>query len=171
MANKLLLVEDVEALGRSGDIVSVRPGYARNFLLPQGFAVVASKSALRMQAKLQEERKQRAIVDRQESEKIAGSLADVNVETIVKVDHDGNMYGSVSAAEIVELLQQQANITLEKRAIQLKHAIKELGEHKINVKLKEGVISSFNLKIMPEEGHAALATKEAKESKPSKEAE
>lgn len=170
MANKLLLVEDVEALGRSGDIVSVRPGYARNFLLPQGYAVIASKSALRMQAKLQEERKQRAIVDRQESEKIAESLTDVNLETIVKVDHDGNMYGSVSAAEIVELLQKHANITLEKRAIQLKHAIKELGEHKINVKLKEGVTSSFNLKIMPEEGHA-LAPKEAKESKPSKEAE
>lgn len=170
MANKLLLLEDVDALGRSGDIVSVRPGFARNYLLPQGYAVVATKSALRMQNKLQEERKQRAIVDRQESEKAASALENVNLETVVKVDQEGHMYGSVNAADIVELLQQQANITLEKRAIQIKHAIKELGEHKINVKLKEGVTSSFNLKIMPEEGHF-LAQKEANESKPSKEAE
>jgi large subunit ribosomal protein L9 len=170
MANKLLLLEDVEALGRSGDIVSVRPGFARNYLLPQGYAVIATKSALRMQAKLQEERKKRAIIDRQESEKAAGILENVNLETTVKVDQEGHMYGSVTAADIVELLEKQANITLEKRAIQIKHAIKELGEHKINVKLKEGVVSSFNLTIMPE-GGIALAPKEAKESKPSKEAE
>ncbi len=150
MANKLLLLEDVEALGRSGDIVGVKPGYARNFLLPQGLAVVADKRALRMQARLQEERKKRAIVDRKESEELATKLEGQNLTTIVKVDHDGHMYGSVNASDVADLLAQQMSIHLEKRAIQLKQSIKATGTHTIHVKLKEGVQSTFSLTIEPE---------------------
>lgn len=150
MANKLLLLEDVEALGRSGDIVGVKPGYARNFLLPQGLAIVADKKALRMQARLQEERKKRAAVDRKESEELAAKLEGQNVTTIVKVDHEGHMYGSVNASDVADLLQQQLSMTLEKRDIQLKHALKTVGVHTIHVKLKEGVQASFSLTIEPE---------------------
>src|SRR5262245_8691147 len=97
MATKLLLIEDVEDLGRSGDVVSVKPGYARNFLLPRGHAVRADQHALRMQTRLQEERQKRAILEKQEAEKTAAALEGVTLSTIVKVDHEGHMYGSVSA--------------------------------------------------------------------------
>lgn len=150
MANKLLLIEDVEALGRSGDIVNVKPGYARNYLLPMGFAVVADKSALRMQARLQEERRLKAIHDRKESDEIAARVEGQSISTIVKVDHEGHMYGSVSTGDIVHLLGEQLAIQLERRAIQLKHAIKETGVHKIHVKLKEGVAASFTLNVNPD---------------------
>lgn len=152
MANKLLLLVDVEALGRSGDVVSVRPGYARNFLLPQGWAVVANKHALRMQERLQEERKKKAVVDKAESEKAAETISGLTITTIVKVDHEGHMYGSVSALDISHLLEEQAGIALEKRAILLPHALKEIGVHTIKVKLKEGVASSFTLKVISENG-------------------
>lgn len=164
MANKLLLIQDVEDLGRSGDIVNVRPGYARNFLLPRGFAIVADRSALRMQARLQEERQKKAIEDKREAEEQKNALEGITVETIVKVDHDGHMYGSVSTTDIVHLLEQQANITLEKRSIQLKHALKEIGVHTINVKLNEGIQGAFTLKIIPEEGKGVLK-QEATDSK------
>lgn len=150
MATKLLLIEDVEDLGRSGDLVSVRPGYARNFLLPRGFAVIADKSALRSQVRLQEERQKQAVQDKAESEKAANAVEGVTLMTIVKVDHDGHMYGSVTSHDIVNLLQNQVNIVLEKRAIALKHPIKETGVHQIAVKLKEGVTASFTLKVVPE---------------------
>lgn len=150
MANKLLLLKDVEALGRSGDIVSVKPGYARNFLLPQGVAVIADKNAIRMQARLQEERQKKAAEDRKESEKMAGSIEGLTLTTIVKVDHEGHMYGSVSAVDIVELLKEQASIELERRSIQLKHPIKETGAYTIHLKLKEGVTTSLKLKVMSE---------------------
>ncbi len=150
MANKLLLLEDVEALGRSGDIVAVKPGYARNFLLPQGLGVVADKRALRMQARLQEERKKRATVDLKESEELAAKIEGQNLTTIVKVDQEGHMYGSVSATDIADLLEQQLSISLEKRAIQLKHPLKETGVHVIHVKLKEGIQATFNLTIESE---------------------
>jgi large subunit ribosomal protein L9 len=161
MANaKLLLIEDVESLGRSGDIVTVRPGYARNFLLPQGLALVADQSALRMQARLQEERRKKAIQDKKEADELAVHIEGKTLTTIVKVDQEGHMYGSVSATDIVHLFQEQENLTVEKRGISLKHALKEIGVHNLTVKLKEGVIASFTLKIVPEEEkNAELAQK------------
>jgi large subunit ribosomal protein L9 len=165
MATKLLLVEDVDDLGRSGDIVSVRPGFARNFLLPRKLALAATPRALAMQAKLQEERKKLAMQEKAEAEAFASALEGVTITTIVKVDHDGNMYGSVSAHDIANLLQEQANVAIEKRAIALKHAIKEVGVHDVVIKLKEGVVSKITLKIVSEEAEKALeaAPKEKKE--------
>lgn len=149
---KLLLIEDVEALGRSGEIVSVKPGYARNFLLPHGLAVIADKQALRQQVRLQEARQKQALEDKKESESIAAHIEGITLITVVKVDHEGRMYGSVTANEIVHLLQEQKKIEVEKKGVQLKHAIKATGDHSISVKLKEGVTASFNLKVMSEEG-------------------
>jgi large subunit ribosomal protein L9 len=155
MAAKLLLMEDVEDLGRSGDVVSVKPGFARNFLLPRGLAVVADKGALRMQARLQEAREKKAAEDKAEAENTAAQIEGVTLSTVVKVDHEGHMYGSVSAHDVAELLQAQANIAVEKRTIVLKHPIKTLGVHKIAVKLKEGVFAYITLKVMSEEGQEA----------------
>lgn len=151
MANKLLLLEDVEALGRSGDIVSVKPGYARNFLLPQQLAVIANEQALRMQANLQEERRKKAENDRQESEQIAAKLEEITLTKIVKVDHEGRMYGSVTIADIIDSVKEQSNIEIEKKSVQLKQPIKQTGLHNITVKLKEGVTSSIKMKVMSEE--------------------
>jgi len=155
MAAKLLLIEDVEDLGRSGDVVNVKPGFARNFLLPRGFAVVADKGTLRMQARLKDEREKKAAVDKAEAEKSAEQISGITLSTIVKVDHEGHMYGSVTAHDIAELIQSQGNIAIEKRAIVLKHPIKKVGVHKINVKLKEGVTGVVTLKVMTEEGQFA----------------
>lgn len=155
MANKLLLIKDVEDLGRSGEVVNVRPGFARNYLLPRGLAVMATPGALRMQKRLKEEREKQAIVDRQESEKMASLIEGATLSTIVKVDQEGHMYGSVTAQDVVELLLAHANVSLEKRAVGLKHPIKETGVHKLSVKLKEGITASLTLKVMSEEERIA----------------
>lgn len=155
MAAKMLLIQDVENLGRSGDIVSVKPGYSRNYLLPQGFAVAADKHTLRMQARLKEERLKKAVADKEESDLIANALVGVVISTVVKVDHEGHMYGSVSAGDIIDLLQA-VNVSLEKRSIVLKHPIKELGEHTITVKLKEGVTASVILNVEPSDPRFAV---------------
>src|ERR1700754_3063379 len=142
MATKLLLIEDVDVLGRSGDVVNVRAGYARNFLLPQGLAIIADKNTLRKQERLREERIKRAAVDRKESEELAQKIEGQVIRTTVKVDHDGHMYGSVSAHDIAHLIKDQLSIELEKHSIQLKHAVKETGSKNITIKLKEGVTAS-----------------------------
>jgi large subunit ribosomal protein L9 len=149
MRNQLLLLEDVEDLGRSGDIVSVKPGFARNFLVPQKKAVVADKFTLRMQAKLKEERAKRAEVDRGESEELAKKIEGMVLEIRVKVDPDGNMYGSVSQMDIIHLFEG-LGIKLERRNIVLPQAIKALGVQTLNLKLKEGVPTHFTLKVVSE---------------------
>lgn len=155
MATKLLLIEDVESLGRSGEIVGVRPGFARNYLLPQGLAVIADKKALRQQERLVVERQKKAIADKGEAEQIAARIEGVTLIKVVKVDHEGHMYGSVTAHDIAHLLQEKLQLEIERKSIQLKQAIKSTGIHPITLKLKEGVTASFILKVMSEEGYQA----------------
>lgn len=151
MSNKLLLIHDVEHVGRSGEIVSVRPGYARNFLIPQGLAVVADKRALNMQKKLQAERAKKAAAEKAESEAIKARLEGLVLETVVKVDHEGQMYGSVNAQDVQHMIEKETSIHLEKRAIQLKSPIKNVGTHVISIRLKEGVVvENLTLKVMAE---------------------
>lgn len=155
MATQLLLIEDVECLGRSGEVVNVKPGFARNYLIPQGLAITANKQTLRQQERLKEERQKQADEDRKGAEEIAAQLEGITLTTVVKVDHDGHMYGSVTTHEVVNLLQEQKSIQLEKRDIQLKHPIKATGTHPISVKLKEGVTTAFNLNVISEEEYRA----------------
>lgn len=150
MATLILLIEDVEDLGRSGDVVKVKPGYARNYILPKRFGVIANKNALRMQERLKEQRRIKAAEDKKEAEIQANALEGVVVTAFVKVDQEGHMYGSVSAADIVHLLAEQQKIEVEKRSVMLKHPIKVTGVHRIDLKLKEGVPATFMLKVVAE---------------------
>lgn len=154
MKQQLLLLEDVESLGRKGEIVSAKPGYVRNFLLPKGFAVIASPNTLRKQERLRAEREKQAIIDRKESEEVAAKLEGITLETKVKVDPEGHMYGSVSAADIAQLFQEKG-FPLEKKNILVTRPIKETGAHKLSIKLKEGILVSCILQIIPE-GLAAI---------------
>ena len=151
MATKLLLLEDVDVLGRSGDIVSVKPGYARNFLLPQGLAMIADKQALRKQERLKQERQKKAEEDKKESQQVASRLEGITLTKVVKVDHDGHMYGSVSALDVIHLVQEQNQIELDKKSVALKQPIKKTGSHEITVKLKEGVTTLIHLNVISED--------------------
>jgi len=146
MPIQLLLLDDVEELGRSGDVVNVKPGYARNFLVPKKKAVPADKHTLRMQDRLREERAKQAEIDRKASEELAMKYSGLELQTIVKVDPEGHMYGSVSAVDIVRLFEEKG-IKLERKSIVLPHPIKTIGKHQLNAKLKEGVMLPFTLVV------------------------
>jgi large subunit ribosomal protein L9 len=146
MQNKLLLLEDVQNLGRSGDLVSVKPGYARNFLIPQKKAVIAGKMALRMQERLIEERKKQAAIDLVEAQALVARLEGVEFSVEAKADAEGKLYGSVSAADLVKIFEKEG-LTIEKNQVILVHPIKSVGVYTIPLKLKEGVSSSISLKV------------------------
>lgn len=162
MKQKLLLIEDVEDLGKSGEVVSVKPGYARNFLLPRRKALIAKKHTLRIQKKLQEEREKRAVVEKKESEELAALIGGKVLSIDVKVDPEGKMYGSVSSQDIVALLEKEG-IKIEKKSVNLKHPIKETGVFDITFKLKEGVEAGCKLKIIGEGMVKKEALKASKE--------
>ena len=148
---QLLLLEDVDALGRKGEVVAAKPGYIRNFLFPRGLAVIASPHTLRKQEVLRSEREKQALVDRQEADALAKQVEGMLLEIKVKVDPEGHMYGSVSAQDIAQLFQEQG-CPVERKYIQLTKPIKETGVHKIHLKLKEGIPATCQLTIIPEGG-------------------
>ena len=166
MENQLLLLEDVEDLGRSGDLVKVKPGYARNFLLPQKKAVVADRYTLRLRDRLQAERAKKAVFERKEAEELAQRIEGMVVTMQVRVDNDGHMYGSVTIVDIVRHFET-LGIKLEKRNILLSSPIKETGVYPLHLKLKEGVPAQIVLKVFSEaQIKAAAAAQEAAAAEP-----
>jgi large subunit ribosomal protein L9 len=151
MAQKILLLEDVESVGRKGEVAAVKPGYAFNYLIPQGFALVANRTALRRQTKLQEERRVRAEAERKESLELASRLEGETVEIEVKVDHEGHLYGGVSVLDVIKHVKLKTGIDLEKKMILLKQHLKEVGIFDLTVRFKEDVTAQIHVKIFPKE--------------------
>ncbi len=166
MKQQLLLLDDVDGLGRSGDVVTAKPGFIRNFLLPQKKAVIVDKQTLKMQARLKAEREKRALVDRKEAEEFAKTLVGLTLTTEVKIDPEGRMYGSVSTLDIARMLQAKG-YPFERKNISLTQPIKALGSHTIQLKLKEGVLATFILVVEPEGG--ILPQKQAAAAPPQEE--
>ena len=151
MKNQVLLLDDVDGVGRKGDIVSVKAGFKRNYLFPQKKAVIAEKHLVRLQERLKEERKKQAIVDKKESEALAKELVGKTLHVKVKIDAEGHMYGSVSSQDVVRLFKDQLNVVLERRNVVLPKGIKKVGVHEVELKLKEGVPAIITIEITPEE--------------------
>jgi large subunit ribosomal protein L9 len=145
----LLLLADVEELGRSGDIVQVKRGYARNYLLPKKKAVFADANAKRIQASLQEERKTKAAEDLKISHEVKERIEKLSLKVDVKVDPEGHMYGSIASVDIIQMLEKEG-MKVEKKCVQLPKAIKTTGVHSIVVRLKEEVVASLKLTVLPE---------------------
>lgn len=149
MANKLLLLKDVEDLGRSGDVVSVKPGYARNFLVPQKKAVFADKNTLRMQIKLQEERAKKAEEERVIARDAAAKIAGYDFTIHAKMDPDGHLFGSVTILDLVKLIQKEG-FPVEKRHVLLTTPIKVKGTYPITIRFEEDISADVNIHVLPE---------------------
>lgn len=149
MANKLLLLKDVEDLGRSGEIVSVRPGYARNFLVPQRLAVVADKNTLRLQEKLQAERAKLAEEERVLARQTADALQGKEFTFHAKMDPDGQLFGSITILDLVKLIQKDG-FKVEKRHVLLTSPYKARGSYPLVIKFEEGILSEVTVHILPE---------------------
>jgi large subunit ribosomal protein L9 len=143
---EILLREHVENLGRCGDVVRVRPGYARNFLLPRQLAVVATednkKLMARRRARLDVEEAQR----NQELEVRISALATVALRTAQKADEHGRLYGSVNAAAIVDLLRI-AGFEFEEADVRLATPIKEVGSHSVRVHVHGERFAEIGLEV------------------------
>ncbi|MFZ4773084.1 MAG: 50S ribosomal protein L9 [Chlamydiia bacterium] len=154
--HRILLVKDVKNLGRSGDIVTVRPGFCRNFLLPYGHAIRATLHTEKLQTKLREERVKKAEEDRKVSDRIKSQLEQLTFVVDVRVDETGHLYGSVSVQDILNLLHQENFQEIEKGQIKLAHPIKQLGNHVVTIRLKEEVEAEMHIRVKNDEFEANL---------------
>ena len=146
---EIILREDVKSLGRAGDLVRVKPGYARNFLLPQGLAYEATEGNKKRIAAEGKARASRGQAERAEAERVAATLGAVTLTLVGKAGEEGKLFGSITPQDIAEALAKQGH-EVDKRRIELEHPIKTLGHHTIGIRLPHEVRAEVRLSIVAE---------------------
>ena len=147
---KVILKRDVKGLGHEGDLKEVKDGYARNFLLPTGAAVLADKGAVANWERHREQREERDRAIRADAESTAEKLRELTVEVPVKAGERGRLFGAVTSHQIADHINR-AGIELDRHALHLREPIKALGDYKIDVRLMPGVESTVTVHVVPAE--------------------
>ena len=161
---QLILLRKVENLGDEGDVIEVKSGYARNYLLPKKMAIEVTKGSLtqidilKRKKKRREEKELDAILQLQE--KVNG----LHLEFIRKAGEKGKLYGSVTSKDIVDKIGELLPIELERKYIDLPEPIKDIGETEVKLHFGKGIYGSIKVKIIPEESAQLDESKEVKES-------
>ena len=147
---RIILRQDIEDLGELGEIVDVKPGYARNYLLPQGFAYEATAANLRRHEEEREHLVKRSMRDRDKAEKVAERLAGVSVTLEVKAGEEGRLFGSVTSADIASRLADQG-IEIDRHILRLAEPIKQLGVYKVPIRLHAEVQPEVSVWVVAED--------------------
>ena len=134
---EVILLKEHESLGEIGDIVKVKPGYARNFLFPKGIAVRSSKQNVALAKEQKKTLQKRADRESKANQELAGELAKVEISIEVEVGEEDKMFGSVTNLDIHKALTEK-DINIERQSILLDQPIKELGVHSVPIKLSHG---------------------------------
>jgi len=147
---KVILKEDVQNLGQQGDVVEVKPGYARNYLMPQKLAILFTKQQKKSieEAQRVEERKLEREKDQLES--VLKQVEDLSLSLKMQSEEDNKLFGSVTKLDIVKLLEENG-ITVDKKYVDLSSPIKTLGEHKVNIMFTKEMSASFTLTVEKED--------------------
>ena len=150
MQMELLLREDVEHLGLRGELVKVRPGYGRNFLLPRGLAVQATNANIKAISKQRDSLLKKVAADKSAAEAQAALIQSIKLEFVRKVGEHGVLYGSVTSMDIAEAVAAKG-FELDRKKIQLADPIKEIGEFEIPIKLHREVTANLKIVVKKEE--------------------
>ena len=147
---KVILKEDVQNLGQQGDVVEVKSGYARNYLMPQKLAILFTKQQKKSieEAQRVEERKLESEKDQLES--VLKQVEDLSISLKMQSEEDSKLFGSVTKLDIVKLLEENG-ITIDKKYVDLSSPIKTLGEHKVNIVFTKEMSASFTLTVEKED--------------------
>lgn len=150
MANaELLLIKPVEDLGSEGDTVTVKAGYARNYLLPNGLAIPVTKSNLKQIEALRERAEKRRQSELEAAQAVASKLEGVQIVFAVKTGPGGKMFGSVTAADLIEKIGE-SGVELEKKQVNLYTPVKSLGKHTTKIRLHQDVAVEFDFEVVSE---------------------
>lgn len=143
---KVILLKDVKKLGKTGQVVEVADGYARNYILPRGLGKEATEGSLadlQHKKKIAEKKKQQEV---QNAQNLKDKLEKDGIEIKVKAGEGGRLFGSVTSTDIANALKKNG-YKVDKRKIDLKDNIKELGTHQVSVKLHQGVVAIIKVKV------------------------
>jgi large subunit ribosomal protein L9 len=146
---KIILKEDIHGLGKAGQVINVKDGYARNYLLPRGLALIADEKNLRVleyqKKKFEEEAKKKL----QDAESVRQRLTAFELTIKAKAGEDQKLFGSITAKDIAEALQKQG-FSVDKKQINISETIKRLGEHEVELKLHSNVSARLKINVVAE---------------------
>ncbi|MDI1461689.1 50S ribosomal protein L9 [Catellatospora sp. KI3] len=146
---KIILTHEVANLGTPGDIVEVKDGFGRNYLLPQGFAIAWTKGAEKQVSSIKRARAAREVKDLGHANELKSALEGLKVTLQARAGQGGRLFGSVTATEIADAVKSAGGPALDKRKIELPGHIKTTGGYTVQIKLHPDVTAKFNLNVVP----------------------
>jgi large subunit ribosomal protein L9 len=155
---KIILTQDVPKLGSSGTVQEVKPGYARNYLIPQGMAVIATKGSIKQVEERQAADARRIAKQEEELRGLSDRLQGMRVQIEARVGEQGRLFGSVTAADIAEKLAAEVGEEIDRRKIDLDEPIRTVGEHTVTIRLVGRLQPTVNVVVWdPENPHASVS--------------
>ncbi len=147
---KLILTNEVQGLGTAGDVVEVKNGYARNFLIPQGFAVAWSNGGQKQVDQIKKARESKVLASREEADAVKSKLEKAPIRIAVRAGSGGRLFGSVTRSDIVKAIDAAGIPGVDKRAIEIPGAIKAVGEAEVVIAIHDGVSARVTLQVVAE---------------------
>ncbi len=147
-ASKLILTQEVTGLGSAGDTVEVKGGYARNYLLPRGLAMVATRGAQKQVEGLRRARAARDVATLEEAKQIAGQLSALTVSVPAKAGNGGRLFGSITTADVVAAVTAAGGPALDRRRVELPSSIKSTGAHTVTVRVHPEVSAALSIEVV-----------------------
>ncbi len=147
---KLILTNAVANLGIAGDVVEVKDGYARNYLIPQGFGIKWSRGAESQIAGIKRNRDARQVRDRAHADELRTQIEGLKVQVVARASQEGHLFGAVTAADIAKAVKAAGGPTIDKRGVKIDKPIKTVGEHSVGLKIHEAVTAHFPVTVVAE---------------------
>ena len=147
-ASKLILTQEVTGLGSAGDTVEVKGGYARNYLLPRGLAIMATRGAQKRVEGLRRARAARDAATLEEAKQIAGQLSSLSVSVPAKAGNGGRLFGSITTADVVAAVTAAGGPSLDRRRVELPSSIKSTGSHTVTVRVHPEVSAALAIEVV-----------------------
>lgn len=146
--SKLILTHEVSGLGTAGDVVEVKNGYARNYLIPQGFAVSWSRGGEKQIEQIKAARAARELATLEEAQALKAALETTKVKLVVKAGAEGRLFGSVKTSDVADAVAAAGLGTIDKRKIQIPSHIKSVGDHEATVRLRDELSATIKLQVV-----------------------
>lgn len=143
----VILKRDIKGTGKSGEIVKVSDGYARNMLLPKGWAIEATKGNVNTLEKVKAKQEEEAAAKKRAAEKLAEKIKTVEVVIKTKAGGEGRLFGSITSKDVCEALEAQHKIVVDKKKLRLEQPIKNLGTFSVKIKLYQDVFTELTVRV------------------------
>lgn len=147
---KVILLNEVKALGKKGEVKEVSAGYARNYLFPKQLALEATPGNLKKLKEEQARRRQKAAQDEETARKLATKLDGLSLTFQTKAGEGGKLFGSITGKDIVEQIKQKTKLEIDKKQLNLPEPIKAMGEHEVTIHLYRGVTATLKIQVTAE---------------------